>query len=215
MWFRSSTLLVLIAAGSASAQTLAGVVRVAETRVPLMNAVVMLISDSSNAVVDSARVDSTGIFYLNGPSPGRYRVEIHSPWGYQSESFKAAPVELAQDALEQREFLVPIAALVLDRAHVERPAVEKGILVDPKYPPDLLQARVEGRVRVQFIVSDKGRVVPSSIKILSSPHVEFSDAVLESLIRAQFYPAQIDNHAVFQLVQQDFNFSLGGRRGFR
>jgi TonB family protein len=215
MWFRPFTILVLVATGSAGAQTLAGVVRVAETRMPLVNAVVMLISDSSNTVVDSARVDSTGIFYLNGPAPGKYRIEIHSPWGYKAESFKAPPVELAKDALEQREFLVPVAALVLDGAHVERPAVEKGILIDPKYPPDLLKARVEGKVRVQFIVSDKGRVVPSSVRILSSPRVEFSDAVLETLIRAQFYPAQIDNRPVFQLVQQEFNFSLGNRRGFR
>jgi protein TonB len=78
----------------------------------------------------------------------------------------------------------------------------------PRYPDALRSANLEGAVVMRFIVGTNGRVEPGSIKAISSPRKEFSDAVRAALLSAKFRPAQAGGHAVRQLVEQSFNFQL-------
>lgn len=79
---------------------------------------------------------------------------------------------------------------------------------EPRYPDALRSADLEGAVVMRFIVGTNGRVEPGSIKVLSSPHKQFSDAVRDALLNAKFRPAQAGGHAVRQLVEQSFSFRL-------
>jgi protein TonB len=90
---------------------------------------------------------------------------------------------------------------------VER-AVEVVRAPEPRYPDALRSANLEGAVVMQFIVAANGRVEPGSIKVISSPHREFSDAVRAALLGAKYRPAQVGGHAVRQLVEQSFSFRL-------
>lgn len=204
--FGFSVIVALASAASAHAQTLNGWLRVAETRMPLKGARLVLVADSSNAVADSTRVDSTGVFYLNASAPGRYRVVIRPPAGLLEAVFSAPAVLLLSDSTVQREYLVPLAGLVFYEAGVERPVREKGTTTGPKYPPQLEQAGVEGEVLAQFIVDQEGHVVPSSITIIRTTRPEFAAAVRENIRAAQFYPAQIRDRAVSQCATQLFVF---------
>lgn len=78
----------------------------------------------------------------------------------------------------------------------------------PRFPDALRSSGVEGEVQVTFIVGTNGRVEPGSIKVTSSPHRLFSEAVRTALLEARFRPAQVGGHSVRQLVAQSFAFRL-------
>ena len=84
-----------------------------------------------------------------------------------------------------------------------RPAV-------PRYPEALRSVNVTGEVMVQYIVDAKGRVEPGSIRVLSSTHKLFADAVRTALLSARYRPAQVGGQSVRQLVEQPFIFKLDG-----
>ncbi|HEX5970657.1 MAG TPA: TonB family protein, partial [Gemmatimonadaceae bacterium] len=87
------------------------------------------------------------------------------------------------------------AARAYSENEVER-TVEVVRAPEPRYPDALRSADLEGAVMMQFIVGTNGRVEPGSIKVLSSPHKQFSDAVRAALLSAKFRPAQAGGHAV-------------------
>jgi protein TonB len=90
----------------------------------------------------------------------------------------------------------------VDRAvQVTRPAV-------PRYPDALRSVSVEGQVIMQYIVDARGRVEPGSIKVLSTSHRLFADAVRRALLDARFRPAEVGGNRVRQLVEQPFVFKL-------
>jgi TonB family protein len=80
----------------------------------------------------------------------------------------------------------------------------------PRYPDALRSVNVTGEVMVQYIVDARGRVEPGSIKILSSTHKLFAEAVREALLEARYRPAEVGGNAVRQLVEQPFIFKLDG-----
>jgi protein TonB len=80
----------------------------------------------------------------------------------------------------------------------------------PRYPDALRSVNVTGEVMVQYIVDAKGRVEPGSIKVLSSTHKLFADAVRSALLNARYRPAQVGGQSVRQLVEQPFIFKLDG-----
>lgn len=90
---------------------------------------------------------------------------------------------------------------------VER-AVQISRAASPRYPDALRSVGVEGEVQVQYIVDQRGRVEPGSIKILSSAHNLFSDAVRRALSEMRFRPAEVGGRPVRQLVVQPFIFKL-------
>lgn len=78
----------------------------------------------------------------------------------------------------------------------------------PVYPPQLEQRGITGSVRSQFVVDTMGKAEINSIKILSSDHPLFSEAVLDVIPRMRFFPASFKGKKVRQLVQLPFNFHL-------
>jgi protein TonB len=78
----------------------------------------------------------------------------------------------------------------------------------PRYPDALKSVNVEGEVMVQYIVDARGRVEPGSIKVLSSAHALFAQAVRTALLEARYRPAEVNGRPVRQLVQQPFRFKL-------
>ena len=78
----------------------------------------------------------------------------------------------------------------------------------PRFPDALRNSGVEGDVQVTFIVGINGRVEPSSIRIVHSPHQLFSESVRSALLDARFRPAQVGGHSVRKLVAQSFSCRL-------
>ncbi len=92
-------------------------------------------------------------------------------------------------------------------SQVEKP-VEKIGGEAPEYPPSLIASGVEGQVLAQFVVNERGRYEPGSLKILNSSNPAFAAAVKDALPRMRFSAAQIGGKKVQQLVQMPFQFHL-------
>jgi protein TonB len=80
--------------------------------------------------------------------------------------------------------------------------------IRPQYPDALRSSGVEGTVNAEFIVNEKGRAERESLKILSTTHRLFADAVTRALPQMRFKPARIGGKPVSQLVQQQFVFRM-------
>jgi TonB family protein len=78
----------------------------------------------------------------------------------------------------------------------------------PRYPDNLRQAAIEGRVLVQFSVDTLGRVDPASVTIISSTHELFTRAVRDALGGFRFRPAEVNGRRVRALAQMPFEFSI-------
>jgi protein TonB len=78
----------------------------------------------------------------------------------------------------------------------------------PRYPESLRQAGVDGSVLVQFSVDTLGRVDMKSVKVLTSTHDLFSEAVRQSLGAFRFKPAEVNGKRVPALAQMPFEFHL-------
>lgn len=81
--------------------------------------------------------------------------------------------------------------------------------VNLKYPERLRANNISGTVMMRFIVGTNGRVEMSSVKVLDSPHDEFTAAVKDALRGMRFQPAEVRGTKVRQLVEQSFTFKLG------
>lgn len=80
--------------------------------------------------------------------------------------------------------------------------------IEPRYPPALRAAGIEGRVIVRFVVDTAGRAEEASIQVLDSSHPQFTDAVRTALVRMRFEPAWVGRSKVRQLVDLPFTFEL-------
>lgn len=99
------------------------------------------------------------------------------------------------------------AAVPYRRHEVDQPAASIPGQPGPRYPEALLRGRVEGRVRVRFVVGTDGRAdgVP---EILFATRPEFAESVRAWLAKARYRPASISGIPVSQLVEQEFVFEL-------
>ena len=78
----------------------------------------------------------------------------------------------------------------------------------PRYPDMLRSANVEGEVLTQFVVDQNGMPDMTTFKVLKSTHELFTQAVQLALPQMKFHAADVGGHAVKQLVQMPFQFSL-------
>jgi protein TonB len=78
----------------------------------------------------------------------------------------------------------------------------------PRYPESLRQAGVAGSVLVQFTVDTLGHVDMQSVKVLTSTHGLFTDAVRQSLGSFRFKPAEVNGKRVPALAQMPFEFNI-------
>lgn len=80
--------------------------------------------------------------------------------------------------------------------------------ISPRYPEALRLAGVEGKVVVQFVVDENGRIDEASVRFMRSDNAAFEDAARSALRRMRFTPARIGGRGVRQLVQMPFVFTL-------
>ena len=91
--------------------------------------------------------------------------------------------------------------------------LERGLIADarnprPAYPQPLLDAHVEGAVRVTFLVDTTGRPDPRTMRVLGSTDELFTRAVRAVLPRLRFRPAHVGVNRVPVLVEQPFVFAV-------
>ncbi|MDQ2664678.1 MAG: TonB family protein [Gemmatimonadota bacterium] len=80
-----------------------------------------------------------------------------------------------------------------------------------RYPDELRHANVEGEVIAQFVVTEEGRYLDGSFKVIRSTDPRFSEAVVAALPNMRFEPAMSGGRAVRQMLEQPFTFSLSKR----
>lgn len=78
----------------------------------------------------------------------------------------------------------------------------------PSYPPVAMQAGIEGRVVVQVVIDEKGRVIPGTEQILASTNEVFNEPALEAARACTFKPGQMGDRAVKVRVNIPFAFRL-------
>ncbi|HET7188758.1 MAG TPA: energy transducer TonB [Gemmatimonadaceae bacterium] len=202
-----SSLAGLVLAGAvpstASAQTIAGIVIDAASRLPLRQVDVHVLGDSGRTVAD-ARTDTLGIFYAMVLTGGVYRVRFvldSTTW------FDSDTVRVASDGYVERQFVVRLPRVYAELEVEKQVRVRSGSAL-PRYPAALRSLNIEGSVLAQFVVDTTGRAQMSTFKVLRASHGDFILAVREAVSRMSFYPAEIGHHKVRQMVQQPFDFRL-------
>jgi TonB family protein len=87
------------------------------------------------------------------------------------------------------------------------------VLIKPtfKYPVVLLEAGVDGRALVEFVIDTVGDVEPTSVRILEKTHEAFADAARTGVLEARFTPARYGERAVRQLSKWPVRFTIATR----
>jgi protein TonB len=78
----------------------------------------------------------------------------------------------------------------------------------PAYPIEMLKQGVQGSVITQYVVDTSGFADTTSLKIMSTTHAQFADAVRSALPYMRFFPAKVGSRKVRQLVEQEFSFKI-------
>ncbi len=88
----------------------------------------------------------------------------------------------------------------------EKPRIVSGPRL--RYPELLRQARVQGRVVAAAVIDTTGRAERGSIKIVESPHPDFSGQATYYLEKARFRPGRIGARPVRVCVQVPVDFRI-------
>lgn len=200
----------------------------ADSKTPLP-CVRVALEDSAQNVVNRARTDATGVFYLQAPHTGTYRVrvEIHG-WmpAYGPNEVGAA------DETKQSEYLVGFTEQLLvprrqygreveDFEHAQPAAVTNEI--GPR-PTALVQGvtlggsestpilGIIGRIPpmttwMQFVVDSAGRVDKASILMPPGTSANAKASVASVLPRVRFSPARDKGTPVCEMLRMQVNFS--------
>lgn len=97
---------------------------------------------------------------------------------------------------------------VLGAESVDVPAALRANSPLPRYPDILRRSRLEGGVRVRFVVNEDGRADLSTLTVLESTHPAFVESVRSVLPRLRFTPARVGRERVKQVVEIPFGFVL-------
>ena len=98
--------------------------------------------------------------------------------------------------------LGPLLASAVDEpvGVIEQPA--------PEYPRALAQARIPGKVELEYVVDTTGLLEPLSLRVLRSTHPSFEAAARASVMESRFRPARLNGRVVRQLVRQTLSFRV-------
>lgn len=190
------------------AQTLAGRVLDKTTGAPLPHVDVLLVPDTGAAtpVLNRTTTDSTGIFYLDAPKPGAYRVAFQLG---ATSSFLAFVHFDSTNDVEQRQYMLDVSpARPYFEFQVEKQVAAMPGNRAPRYPEEMLRASVEGEVLAQFVVDTLGNAEMATFRALRATHPDFTSAVRDAVRQFRFYPAELRGRKVRQLVQMPFDFCL-------
>jgi len=200
---------VMSISSSAASQVVMGRVRSKQNGTPLRQIGVALVPDSADGAPPLARTttDTGGVFYLDVPKAGRYRVAFTLP----SKTMLSDPLTVDGGDV-QREFVVDVGEEqpTYFEFQVEKPVRALSGQPSPRYPESMRNSGIEGEVLAQFVVDTSGHADMSTFKILRSTHAEFTNAVRVTVPQIAFEPATLQNRKVRQLVQMPFNFCFSG-----
>ena len=76
----------------------------------------------------------------------------------------------------------------------------------PQYPSALAQARIPGRVELEYVVDTLGRAEPGSVRTIVSTHPAFEEAARASVLASRYRAARSGGRVVRQLVRQTLRF---------
>lgn len=97
---------------------------------------------------------------------------------------------------------------VIGEHAVDRAPSLSGAAQPPRYPTLLKDSGVEGRVVVEFVVDTLGRAELDEVRIVSTSHALFAQAVRDALPRYRFTPGELSGRKVRTRVQLPFDFTL-------
>ena len=72
----------------------------------------------------------------------------------------------------------------------------------PMFPAEAARLGATGAVRMQFIVSEDGRVLQESVRVMQADYAEFIDPSVKAILASRFEPARAGGCPVKLLVQQ-------------
>jgi len=78
--------------------------------------------------------------------------------------------------------------------------------VEPVYPYDLKNRRIEGWVLLEWVITDRGRV--TSIRAIEYSHRDFVQPSIDSISKLKWEPGEISNKAVYTKVRQKITYNL-------
>ena len=79
-----------------------------------------------------------------------------------------------------------------------------------QYPELLRTAGMQGRVVIEAIVDTSGRVLPSSVRVISSTHPGFEAPAKQLILKSLFRPGRVRGRAVSVLLSVPVEFTLRG-----
>ncbi|WP_306518380.1 energy transducer TonB [Gemmatimonas sp.] len=112
---------------------------------------------------------------------------------------------ITDDAVSQPESESPRAMTEIE---VDSAAALDPSAVGPEYPPELMQAGVQGVVYAQFVVDSAGHADTLNLQVLEKVEPQFVVAVKHALPQMKYKPAVFAGRRVNQLVQQAFVFRI-------
>jgi len=142
------------------------------------------------------------------PPPPKPQVQVEVAEAGEEET-KQEEVEI-QTTIEFSEFEAPPPPKVEEVYEfyaVESPP-EMTSFSQPEYPEIARNAGIEGRVTIQVIVDENGKVMPGTERVLSSTNEVFNAPALEAARKCQFKPGQMGDRKVRVRVNIPFAFKL-------
>jgi len=97
---------------------------------------------------------------------------------------------------------------VRDATAVDRAPGLIGRALEPRYPPALRAAGIQGRVLAEFVVDTLGHAELGTLRFPELPDPRFGDAVREALARYRFSPGESAGRKVRTRVAVPFEFKL-------
>ena len=105
-----------------------------------------------------------------------------------------------------------IARRVYAERDVAKPAARVPGSKEPRYPRDLRDKGITGRVIARFVIDTTGRMIANTFDTLPGTDKRFVAAVRDALLLTLFTPAELSNgRRVRQVVIRPFEFDIRSR----
>ena len=216
---------------AAHGQTVGGEIVGLESGKPVHGASVALVDDSANIVSSTAADTVNGMFYVDAPHAGHYRVVLFANGG----SFVSPAMQVDSGQTVERKFSVPDVPGAFRNAYfaqdVTDPAqllsinpnqsealyqygvikVQQGKLDDARgYPRSAEGTGQSALVVLMFVVDEHGRVDPGSVQVINDTKYDFARAARAGIANAVYRPAVKDGASVRQVTQLSIGFGVPG-----
>lgn len=198
---------------AARAQTVGGEIVGLESGKPVHGASIALVDDSANIVSSTAADTASGMFYVDAPHAGHYRVVLFANGG----SFVSPAMQVDSGQTVERKFSVPDVPGAFRNAYFARdvttPAkLMESVIASPRYPDALAGSGATGVVVLMFVVDEHGHVDRKTVQVINDADYLFAKAVRDYIGNVRYAPAIKDGVAVRQVVQFSVGFGVQGNQ---